>query len=44
VNRWILDAIAEKTGLASSRLLPRLFDLELQGIVARVGGGRFVRV
>ena len=39
-----LDALAEKTGLGSSRLLPRLFDLELQGIVARVGGGRFVRV
>jgi len=39
-----LDAIAEKTGLAASRLLPRLFDLELQGVVARVGGGRFVRV
>jgi DNA processing protein len=39
-----LDAIAERTGLSSARLLPRLFDLELQGAVARVGGGRFVRV
>jgi predicted Rossmann fold nucleotide-binding protein DprA/Smf involved in DNA uptake len=39
-----LDAIAERTGLSPTRLLPRLFELELQGIVTRVGGGRFVRV
>src|SRR6185312_11873110 len=26
-----LDTIAERTGLQSSKLLPRLFDLELQG-------------
>jgi len=39
-----LDAIAERSGLTTARLLPRLFDLELQGAVARVGGGRFVRV
>jgi len=39
-----LDAIAERTGLSASRLLPRLLELELQGSVARVGGGRFVRV
>jgi DNA processing protein len=39
-----LDAIAERSGLGSARLLPRLFELELQGAVARVGGGRFVRV
>jgi DNA processing protein len=39
-----LDAIAERSGLTPSRLLPRLFELELQGVVARVGGGRFVRV
>jgi DNA processing protein len=39
-----LDAIAERTGLAPTRLLPRLFELELQGVVARAGGGRFVRV
>jgi len=25
------------------RLLPRLFELELQGLVRREGGGRFVR-
>src|SRR5437773_11489598 len=39
-----LDAIAERSGLSPARLLPRLFELELQGAVARVGGGRFVRV
>ena len=39
-----LDAISERSGLSPSRLLPRLFELELQGAVARVGGGRFVRV
>jgi DNA processing protein len=39
-----LDAISERTGLSPSRLLPRLFELELQGVVSRVGGGRFVRV
>src|SRR5439155_27036744 len=39
-----LDAIAERSGLSTARLLPRLFELELQGAVARVGGGRFVRV
>jgi predicted Rossmann fold nucleotide-binding protein DprA/Smf involved in DNA uptake len=39
-----LDAIAERSGFTTARLLPRLFELELQGAVARVGGGRFVRV
>jgi DNA processing protein len=38
-----LDAIAEKTGLQTARLLPRLFELELRGLVRRAGGGRFVR-
>jgi DNA processing protein len=38
-----LDAIAERSGLAVPRLLPRLFELELQGLVRREGGGRFVR-
>jgi DNA processing protein len=38
-----LDAIAERTGLPPARLLPWLFDLELRGLVRRVGGGRFVR-
>ena len=39
-----LDEIVERSGLLPTRLLPRLFELELQGVVARVGGGRFVRV
>lgn len=39
-----LDAIAERSGLTTARLLPRLMELELQGAVARVGGGRFVLV
>jgi DNA processing protein len=39
-----LDAISDRTGLPSARLLPRLFELEMQGLVRRVGGGRFVRV
>jgi DNA processing protein len=39
-----LDTISERTGLRSARLLPRLFELEMQGLVKRVGGGRFVRV
>jgi DNA processing protein len=39
-----LDEIAERSGLMPSRLLPRLMELELQGAIARVGGGRFVLV
>jgi DNA processing protein len=39
-----LDEIAGRSGLSPSRLLPRLFELELQGAVVRVGGGGFVRV
>jgi len=39
-----LDEIAERSGLAPARLLPRLMELELQGSVARVGAGRFVLV
>jgi len=38
-----LDAISERTGLTVTRLLARLFELELEGAVTRVGGGRFVR-
>ena len=33
----------QRTGVAPARLLPRLFELELRGLVARAGGGRFVR-
>ena len=39
-----LDEIAGQLGWAVTRILPRLFELELQGRVKRVGGGRFVRV
>jgi len=39
-----LDEIADRSGLETATLLPRLFELELQGTIARVGGGRFVRV
>ena len=38
-----LDEISERSGLQPPRLLPRLFELELQGFVRRAGGGRFVR-
>jgi predicted Rossmann fold nucleotide-binding protein DprA/Smf involved in DNA uptake len=38
-----LDAIAERSGIPPARLLPRLFDLEMKGLVGRAGGGRFVR-
>jgi len=39
-----LDVLVERTGLQSSRLLPRLFELELAGLIRRVGGGRFTRI
>jgi DNA processing protein len=39
-----LDEISERSGLNTPRLLPRLFELELRGLVRRVGGGRFVRI
>jgi len=39
-----LDAIAERSGLTPAKLLPRLFELEMRGSIARVGGGRFVRI
>jgi DNA processing protein len=38
-----LEELVETTGTAASKLLPRLMDLELQGHVAAVGGGRFAR-
>jgi len=38
-----VDGLAAMSGLDSVRLLPRLLDLELQGRVRRVGGGRFMR-
>jgi DNA processing protein len=38
-----LDALALGSGLDMRRLLPRLVELELAGLVRRQGGGRFVR-
>jgi DNA processing protein len=38
-----LDALAASTGVDGVRLLPRLLDLELQGWIERVEGGRFMR-
>lgn len=38
-----LDALAMNSGLDVRRLLPRLIELELAGLVRREGGGRFVR-
>ena len=38
-----LDALVALSGLDSVTLLPRLLGLELKGLVARAGGGRFVR-
>jgi DNA processing protein len=38
-----LDALALSSGLDARRLLPRLIELELSGLVRRQGGGRFVR-
>jgi|RhiMethySRZTD1v2_1073278.scaffolds.fasta_scaffold22954_10 DNA processing protein len=38
-----LDVLAAGCGLDAPRLLPRLADLELRGLIRRVAGGRFVR-
>jgi DNA processing protein len=38
-----LDALAGASGLDACRLLPRLADLELRGLIKRIGGGRFMR-
>ncbi len=39
-----LDEIASETAWPVTQILPRLFELELQGIIKRVAGGRWVRV
>jgi predicted Rossmann fold nucleotide-binding protein DprA/Smf involved in DNA uptake len=39
-----LDGLSGRSGLSLSKLLPRLLDLELRGLVRRVGAGRFMRV
>jgi DNA processing protein len=38
-----IDALAAACGLDAPRLLPHLADLELRGLIRRVGGGRFMR-
>jgi DNA processing protein len=38
-----VDALSGLSGLDAVRLLPRLADLELRGLVRRISGGRFVR-
>jgi DNA processing protein len=38
-----VDGLAAMSGLENTRLLSRLLDLELQGRIRRVGGGRFMR-
>jgi predicted Rossmann fold nucleotide-binding protein DprA/Smf involved in DNA uptake len=38
-----LDDLVETTGTPASRLLPRLMQLELLGLIEAPGGGRFVR-
>ena len=38
-----LDEIAERSGVDRMKLLPRLIELELAGLLRRVEGGRFLR-
>jgi DNA processing protein len=38
-----LDVLGRETGLCAADLLPRLLELELQGAVRRLDGGRFMR-
>ncbi|HEY5617606.1 MAG TPA: DNA-processing protein DprA [Vicinamibacterales bacterium] len=38
-----LDTLAASAGVDAVRLLPRLLELELQGCIERVEGGRFMR-
>jgi DNA processing protein len=38
-----LDDLAAATGIPASKLLPRLMELELLGLIDAPGGGRFVR-
>jgi DNA processing protein len=42
-EEYRLDDLVEATGLAASKLLPRLMELELLGHMESVAGGRFVR-
>jgi DNA processing protein len=38
-----VDELTSLSGLEPKRLLPRLLELELRGLVRRAGGGRFLR-
>jgi DNA processing protein len=38
-----LDGLVELSGIGAARLLPKLLQLELQGFLRRIEGGRFVR-
>jgi DNA processing protein len=38
-----LDDLVDATGMAASKLLPRLMELELRGQISTAGGGRFTR-
>jgi DNA processing protein len=40
---YALDDLVEATGTPASKLLPRLMQLELLGLIEAPGGGRFVR-
>jgi DNA processing protein len=42
-HAYDLDGLVSLSGLDGVRLLPRLLELELSGVVKRVEGGRFVR-
>jgi DNA processing protein len=42
-DTYDLDEIAERSGVDRMKLLPRLIELELGGVVRRVEGGRFIR-
>ena len=42
-DAYDLDSLAALAGVDAVRLLPRLLELELRGLVQRVEGGRFLR-
>jgi DNA processing protein len=42
-QEYDLDGLSGASGIAGARLLSRLLDLELRGLLRRVGGGRFMR-
>ncbi|MDE2504429.1 MAG: DNA-protecting protein DprA, partial [Burkholderiales bacterium] len=39
-----LDELCDRTGWPAERLAARLLELELEGLVARLPGGRFQRL